>query len=434
MESSGFSPILTWRRARQCFKAEAALATLTLIMIAVFHATAAEDRLLLNLYYIGILAGSYALVKRRALALAVLVILVTAGTTMTQVYLSAEGGRGDPLLTPLGNVTSLFVLLFLAWRLGKEAYHFQSEEHRLQVQRQIEEKALATRAAALASTSHEVRQPLTAISTITETLLDGTAGPLSELQHEFMVDVDESVKHLMDLINDILDHAKAEAGMIELARETIALPAIVDQCVGMVASKAAAAEVTITVDVEPEAGEILADPLRLRQILINLLSNAVKFNARGGLVEMQVRGDTDDVLITVRDTGKGIREEQLDRLFDPYYQASHGDQGMGTGLGLAIIKQLVELHEGSISVKSKLNSGSTFTVRLPKHGAFGDDTASALAGSGPSQVTGDSRSRPKVTAPNDLTCNARPTVCQPDQLVAIDETDVSQDAFPPITT
>ena len=215
----------------------------------------------------------------------------------------------------------------------------------------MEERALATRAAALASTSHEVRQPLTAISTITETLLDGTAGPMNEVQHEFMVGVDKSVKYLMDLINDILDHAKAEAGMIELVHETVALPPLVDQCIAMVASRAAAAEVTITTYVEPEVEEIVADPLRLRQILINLLSNAVKFNEPGGLVEMQVRANDDDVLISVRDTGKGIREEEMDHLFDPYYQASHGDQGMGTGLGLAIIKQLVELHGGSISVK-----------------------------------------------------------------------------------
>ncbi|NQT15168.1 MAG: HAMP domain-containing histidine kinase, partial [Planctomycetes bacterium] len=331
MDLRGFISRWSWRRVWSCLKCEAGLAALTLLMIAVFHATAASDRLLLNLYYIGIVGAAYALVKRRALALAVLVVFVAGGTTMTHVYLSAEGGRGDPLLTPLVDVSSLFVLLFLAWLLGKEAYRFQSEEHRLQVERQIEEKALATRAAALASTSHEVRQPLTAISTITETLLSGAAGPMNEVQHDFMVDVDESAKHLMDLISDILDHAKAEAGMLELAYEAVALPSLVDQCIAMVASKAAAAEVTVTARMEPQVEEIVADPLRLRQILINLLSNAVKFNEPGGLIEIDVWPKNDDILISVRDTGRGIREEQMDTLFDPYYQAAHGDQGMGTG-------------------------------------------------------------------------------------------------------
>jgi len=363
-----------WRQRGQLFKPEVGLTALTLIMIAVFHASASEDRLLLNLYYIGIVGSAYGLVKRRAFALTVAVIFVAGGTTLGQVYFAARPVSFDPILDPLADLTAWFVLLFLAWQLGLEAYRFQTEEHRLQIQREIDERAMATRAAALTSTSHEVRQPLAAVLAISETLLDGSAGEMNEVQQDFVNDIHECTTHLMALVNDILDYAKAEAGMIKLAPETVALPELVHQCVTMVEPRAADAEVTITAQVDPVVREIMADPLRLKQVLLNLLTNAVKFNEQGGFVRMQVRASGDQNSISVRDTGRGIAEEQMDRLFDPYYQAAHGDQGIGTGLGLSIIKHLVELHGGSIHVESVPGSGSVFTVWLPKGGVVGSPT------------------------------------------------------------
>jgi signal transduction histidine kinase len=358
---------------------ETALAAMTLVMIAAFHGVASEDRLLLNLYYIGIAGVAYSLVKRRAFAFTVLVIFVAAGTTLAQVYFAAKPGYNDPLLDPIADATSLFVLLAIGWVLGLEAYRYQTEEHRLRVKRQIEEKAMATRAAALTSTSHEVRQPLSAILSITETLLDESAGPMNEVQQDFIKDVDQCARHLMALINDILDYAKAEAGMIKLAHETVALPELVDQCMTMIEPRAAEAGVNVTAQVEPEVREIVADPLRLKQVLLNLLSNAIKFNEEGGFVKMQVRAHKEDVLISVRDTGRGISEQQMEHLFDPYYQAAHGDQGIGTGLGLSIIKHLVELHEGTVSVESVVGSGSVFTVRLPSRGSQPAESLNPLA-------------------------------------------------------
>jgi len=372
-----------WQQRCKLLKPEVGLMVLTLIMIAVFHATASEDRLLLNLYYIGIVGAAYALVKRRAFALTVAVIFVAGGTTLAQVYFAARPVSFDPILDPLADLTAWFVLLFLAWQLGLEAYRFQTEEHRLQIQREIDERAMATRAAALTSTSHEVRQPLAAVLAISETLLDGSVGEMNEVQQDFVGDIYECTTHLMALVNDILDYAKAEAGMIKLAPETVALPELVHQCVTMVEPRAAHAEVTITARVDPVVREIVADPLRLKQVLLNLLTNAVKFNEQGGSVRMQVRASEDKISISVRDTGRGIAEEQMDRLFDPYYQAAHGDQGIGTGLGLSIIKHLVELHGGSIHVESVPGSGSVFTVWLPKGGAIG----------GPADVTTPSEDR-----------------------------------------
>jgi signal transduction histidine kinase len=170
----------------------------------------------------------------------------------------------------------------------------------------------------------------------------------------------------MDLVNNNLDYAKAEAGMIRLAYEMVALPELVRLCITMLEPKAGQAGVRITAHIDADVPEIVADPLRLRQILINLLSNAVKFTKPGGSVKLHVRPSDRDVLISVRDTGRGLTAEQMERLFDPYYQAAQGDQGIGTGLGLAIVRHLVQLHEGSISVESVPSVGTCFTVRLPR--------------------------------------------------------------------
>ncbi len=369
MDSKNFALGALWQRYRKYLTVEAALAALALIYIAVFHNVAREDRLLLNLYYIGLLAAAYALVRRRAFALTVMVVFIAGGTTLAQVYFAEGVAKTDHLLGPVGDLAGWCVLLLLGWRLAVEAYRFQTEEHRLQIQRQIEEKTMATRAAALTSTSHEVRQPLSAILAITETFIDGTTGPLNEVQRDFVGDIDECAKHLMDLVNNMLDYAKAEAGMIKLTHETVALPELVNQCVTMVEPKAKGASVAITAQVDVAVKEITADPLRLKQILLNLLSNAVKFNEPGGFVKMQVRASGDDIFISVRDTGRGIEADQLEHLFDPYYQAAHGDQEIGTGLGLSIIKHLVDLHGGSLAVDSVPGTGTVFTVRLPRTGS-----------------------------------------------------------------
>lgn len=354
-------------RVRGFLTVPTCLTALTIFFIAVFFRIAAEDRLLINLYYIGIAGAAYALAKRRAFAQMVLVACVAAGTTLATVYFTSSSAEGDPLWAPFRDLIAWSVLLFLFWRLGVEAFRFQKEEQERQVRRAVEKKTIEMRAAALTSTSHEVRTPLSAILAVNETLLSGSAGPLNEIQKDFCCDIQESAQHLMNLVNDLLDYAKAEAGMIELTREPVALVELVDQCIAMVAPRAEKANIAIAAKIEPELREIIADPLRLKQILLNLLSNAVKFNEPHGLVNVSVRRDRDDVVLSVRDTGRGISTEQLPHLFDPYYQAARGDQGIGTGLGLSIIKHLAELHGGSIEVESVQGAGSVFVVRLPQH-------------------------------------------------------------------
>ncbi|MEL6110070.1 MAG: ATP-binding protein [Planctomycetota bacterium] len=158
--------------------------------------------------------------------------------------------------------------------------------------------------------------------------------------------------------------------MIRLAPQPVALAELVDQCVSMVSVKAKEQDINVTAQVDGELSEVVADPLRLRQILLNLLSNAIKYNSQGGSVIVQIRPDSGKMFrVSVRDTGRGIAPEHMEHLFEPYYQAAIADQGIGTGLGLAIIKHLTELHGGTIDVESVVNTGTMFTIRLPRETA-----------------------------------------------------------------
>jgi signal transduction histidine kinase len=356
---------IPWHRWRELCNGQTLVTVLTLLMIAAFHANANEDRLLLNLYYIGIAAAIYALVKRGALVMTVIVGSVAVGTLVGNVYMESWTPSRDRILDPLLDFFGWTVLLLLFWRMGVDAYRIQAEQRRREIERQVAEQAVTARAAALNCAAHEIRTPLAAILTITETLMDETAGELSHVQREFLRDVDRCGKHLQSLVNDMLDYAKAQARQVKLAIQTVSLPDLIQQCVAIAEVKAQEQGVKIAVQTEPGVTEISADPLRLKQILLNLLSNAVKFTPEQGLVKLQARIKGSDVLIGVRDTGRGISEDKLAHLFEPYHQSERDDRARGTGLGLAITKFLVELHGGSISVDSSPGSGSLFTVRLP---------------------------------------------------------------------
>jgi signal transduction histidine kinase len=340
---------------------------LALVFIALIHQAALQDRFLLILYYLGTAGACYALVRRRAFGLAAMTGAALAATIFASTYYAAKPDVWHPWFDPIRDMAGLAVVTYLTVGMLIHLYRYEREEKQREIKRIIEQKTVEMRAAALRATSHEVRTPLTVITALTETLIDETAGPLNETQRGFIKDMDGAASHLLELIDEILDFAKAEAGMIKLSPESVAVLPLVEQCVGMVEPKADAAGVTVSAQVDQGLEEIVADPLRLKQILINLLSNAVKYNDRGGAVNVRVRPDGDDgVLIAVRDTGRGIAPEHMQHLFDPYYQAAVADQSIGTGLGLAIIKHLTELHSGTVTVDSVVGAGSVFFVRLPK--------------------------------------------------------------------
>ena len=221
----------------------------------------------------------------------------------------------------------------------------------------------------LANMSHELRTPLNAIIGFSQVLKEQMFGELNAAQAEYVDDVLSSGQHLLNLINDILDLAKVEAGRMELQPTTFALPELLDNAMSMVRERAIRQGVSLATETDPSVGLMEGDERKVKQILFNLLSNAVKFTSGGGRVTLAATADDGQVEISVRDTGVGISAEDQVRIFEEFTQVGTGVTQEGTGLGLALTKRLVELHHGRLGVESAPGEGSTFTVWLPLHQA-----------------------------------------------------------------
>jgi len=219
----------------------------------------------------------------------------------------------------------------------------------------------------LANMSHELRTPLNAVIGFSQVLKEQMFGELNAAQAEYVDDVLSSGEHLLNLINDILDLAKVEAGRMELQPSTFDLPGVLDNAMAMVRERATREGVSLSTATDPSVGLLEGDERKVKQILFNLLSNAVKFTPEGGRVTLAAIADDGQVEISVRDTGVGISAEDQVRIFEEFYQVGPGTMQEGTGLGLALTRRLVELHHGRLSVESEPGVGSTFTVRLPLH-------------------------------------------------------------------
>jgi len=213
--------------------------------------------------------------------------------------------------------------------------------------------------------SHELRTPLNAIIGFSQVLKERMYGDLNPKQADYVDDVLSSGQHLLDLINDILDLAKVEAGRMELQRATFALPPLLDNAMTLVRERAIRQGIGLSAAIDPSVGLLEADERKVKQILFNLLSNAVKFTPGGGQVTLAATAVEDEVEISVRDTGVGINAEDQGRIFEEFYQVGRAKTQEGTGLGLALTRRLVELHHGRLSVESTPGVGSTFTVILP---------------------------------------------------------------------
>jgi PAS domain S-box-containing protein len=218
----------------------------------------------------------------------------------------------------------------------------------------------------LASMSHELRTPLHTIIGFSELLAEELEGPLNEKQQRFVEHIHKDSLHLLELINDILDISKIEAGRLELRPEAFDFTALVAESLASVRSLAEAKAhlVETALDV-PTAVE--ADRLRIRQVLVNLLSNAIKFTPEGGRIRVEACVQEAFLAVSVSDTGVGIPMEEHDFIFDKFHQVGATTKGIreGTGLGLAITKRLVEQHGGTIRVESQPRHGSTFLFTLP---------------------------------------------------------------------
>jgi signal transduction histidine kinase len=239
--------------------------------------------------------------------------------------------------------------------------------------REIEEKSQQIQAANrhksefLANMSHELRTPLNAIIGFSEVLQEKLFGELNEKQAEYTDDILSSGRHLLSLINEILDLSKVEAGRMELELATFDLPLAIDNARTFVRERATKHAITLDVDVDERLGDFVGDERKIKQILLNLLSNAVKFTPQGGRIGINARQANGSVEISVTDTGIGIAPDDQPRIFEEFRQvgSDNAKKVEGTGLGLTLAKKFVELHGGKIWVTSETGKGSTFTFNLP---------------------------------------------------------------------
>ncbi len=236
--------------------------------------------------------------------------------------------------------------------------------------REAAEMANRTKSEFLANISHELRTPLNAIIGFSEVMMAEMFGEVGAPQYkEYVKDIHDSGQHLYNLINDILDVSKAEAGKLELSEEVVDAADATARCVRLVKERAERAKIAIDVDLPDQLPKLYADDRKVKQILLNLLSNAIKFTPEGGKVTIAAGIDTDGWFrFVVTDTGIGIAEKDIETVMAPFGQVDStlARRYEGTGLGLPLTVSLVELHDGVLDLKSELNVGTTVTVRFPK--------------------------------------------------------------------
>ncbi len=221
----------------------------------------------------------------------------------------------------------------------------------------------------LAAMSHELRTPLNAVLGFSEVLMEGVHGAMNEKQLRALTNIADSGRHLLSLINDILDLSKIEAGKERLMLDTIFVDSLCQTSLQFVRTQAAKRNLRLSLQLDPGLETLRGDERRLRQVLVNLLTNAVKFTPEGGHVglEAKLAADGQHLCFTVTDTGIGISEANQTKLFHPFVQLDSklSRQYSGTGLGLSLVQRLVELHGGHVTLESTLGQGSRFTVTLP---------------------------------------------------------------------
>ena len=221
------------------------------------------------------------------------------------------------------------------------------------------------RAVFLSEMNHELRTPLSAVIGLSELMLRGRE-PLTERQHQWLSQIEQSGRHMLALAGDALDLARIDASHLDLAAEAVDVQALLAEVLAMVSGAAATNDVTLHLQPAPGPGcAVLADPRRLRQVLLNLLSNAVKYNRPGGLVDVGLQVQAGTVAVQVQDTGGGLTEAQLQRAFQPFQRlGAERSKIEGTGLGLALSRRLAEAMGGTLSLASMVGSGTTATLVL----------------------------------------------------------------------
>jgi signal transduction histidine kinase len=250
------------------------------------------------------------------------------------------------------------------------------------VNRAKEEAETASRSKSdfLANMSHELRTPLNAIIGFADLMVGEKYGPLGNARYlQYIRDIGDSGKHLLNLINDVLDISKVEYGKLELHEEPIDLAEVVDACLRLVRQRAEAGQVTLATDLAAPLPPLWADSRRIRQVVLNLLSNAVKFTPTGGRVTVRASAGADGLRIAVTDTGIGMDEAGLALALRPFGQVDSrlARRYSGTGLGLPLSKAIVELHGGRLDIDTRPGTGTTVTAVLPPTRIIAGEAASA---------------------------------------------------------
>lgn len=237
---------------------------------------------------------------------------------------------------------------------------------------EAKEEARLARSAAIERTrfiaemSHEIRTPLNAILGFSDIMREGLFGKLSPQYHEYMELIHQSGKHLLDLVGDLLDMSKIEAGRYILRKAEVDLPKIAKDAIRILSGSASRGQINLEY-IGASDLVLVADEKSLRQIFLNLLSNAIKFTPAGGNIEVRLFDDDSTVWIEVCDTGRGMGADELKRIGEPYLSADNTTPGArGTGLGLALVRTLVEMHDGKFEVTSTIGEGTEVSIELPK--------------------------------------------------------------------
>ncbi|MDR4507079.1 MAG: response regulator [Candidatus Brocadiaceae bacterium] len=253
----------------------------------------------------------------------------------------------------------------LEQRIAEKTAHLQNANLAL-------ERANTLKSEFLANMSHELRTPLNAIIGFAEVLKDKICGDLNEEQTDFVKDIHSSGQHLLQMINDILDLSKIEAGKMTLQYEVFPIPDAVEEVYHILQGLAAKKHLQLRAEIEPEMINIEADRVKFKQVLYNLLSNSIKFTPEKGSIITKACVINDSLQVSVSDTGIGMKPEEQEKVFKAFWQAdgSFSRQYQGTGLGLALTKRIVEMHGGDISFESEYGKGSTFYFTLPLKAAL----------------------------------------------------------------
>ncbi|WP_334914657.1 PAS domain S-box protein [Nostoc sp.] len=280
--------------------------------------------------------------------------------------------QGSTVTDDIGQALHIVGIIFDVTEIKQTEEKLRKINERLTIANAELARATRLKDEFLANMSHELRTPLNSILGLSEVLQERTYGNLTEQQHHALTTIQTNGQHLLELINDILDLAKIESGKLYLQMTTVSVQQLCRSTIPFIQQQAFKKQISFTLELSPNLTYIELDERLIRQVLINLLTNAVKFTPNGGAVILKVQGNALEQTLSFSaiDTGIGIAPENISKLFQPFVQidSNLSRRYAGTGLGLALVRRIIELHKGSVTVRSTVGQGSQFTVVLPwKH-------------------------------------------------------------------